>query len=288
MKKFFQGIVLGTVLAMSASAFAAENITELKVKNYQIFAIDDAQNTFNTSVFPNIQNHPDKLAMMPDGKAAGVYRTYLVLGKDKVMLFDTGWGSNFAKKGQTVSVLKEKGISPEMVTDIYMTHLDGDHISGLINGEMPTYPNAKIHMSQAEYDGWLVRGDARNPRSIVKARDILKLYEGRIETFAFGTKVEKNMLALDTSGHTIGHTAYQFGKGKKGLLIVGDVLHVEPLQLRFTDYNSRFDEDQAKAAATRENVLASAVKSQITIAGMHFKSIGKVKKLAEGGYSIEK
>ena len=39
MKKFFQGIVLGTVLAMSVSAFAAENVTELKVKNYQIFAI---------------------------------------------------------------------------------------------------------------------------------------------------------------------------------------------------------------------------------------------------------
>ena len=288
MKHLLKGFVLGATLLFACNAFAAEGVTELNVKNYQVFAIDDAQNVFNTSIFPNIQEHADKLALMPGGKAEGVYRTYLVLGKNKVMLIDTGWGSDFGKKGQTVAVLKEKGLTPDMVTDIYMTHLDGDHISGLIAGESATYPNAKIHMSQAEYDGWLVRGDARNPRSIVKAREILKLYEGRIETFAFGAKVEKNMQAIDTNGHTIGHTAYQFGKGKKGLLIVGDVLHVEPLQLRFTDYNSRFDQDQAQAAATRERVLAAATKSQITIAGMHFKSIGKVKKLADGGYGIEK
>lgn len=284
-KKLF---IVGAALLVTSSAFAAEGVTELKVKNYQVYAIDDAQNTFNTSIFPNIQEQPDKLELMPNGKAAGVYRTYLALGKDKIMLFDSGWGNNFSKKGQTVSVLREKGIAPEMVTDIYMTHLDGDHVSGLINGEEPTYPKAKIHMSQAEYDGWLVRGDARNPRSVVLAREILKLYDGRIETFAFGSKVEKNLLAVDTSGHTIGHTAYQFGKGKKGLLIVGDVLHVEPLQLRFTDFNSRFDQDWEQAAATRERVLSEAAKSKITIAGMHFKSIGKVKSLAEGGYSIEK
>lgn len=287
MKNLCKGLVLGVALSLTCSAFAAEGVTELKVKNYQVYAIDDGQNTFKTSIFPNIQEQPEKLAMMPNGQAAGVYRTYLVLGKDKVMLFDTGWGNNFAQKGQTVAVLKEKGITPDMVTDIYMTHLDGDHVSGLIDGEAPTYPKATVHLSQAEYDGWLVRGDARNPRSIVLAREILKLYEGRIATFAFGAKVEKNLLALDTSGHTVGHTAYQFGKGKKGLLIVGDVLHVEPLQLRFTDYNSRFDQDQATAAATRERVLSEAAKSQITIAGMHFKSIGKVKKLAEGGYKIE-
>ena len=181
MKHLLKGFVLGATLLFACNAFAAEGVTELNVKNYQVFAIDDAQNVFNTSIFPNIQEHADKLALMPGGKAEGVYRTYLVLGKNKVMLIDTGWGSDFGKKGQTVAVLKEKGLTPDMVTDIYMTHLDGDHISGLIAGESATYPNAKIHMSQAEYDGWLVRGDARNPRSIVKAREILKLYEGRIE-----------------------------------------------------------------------------------------------------------
>lgn len=288
MKQLLKGVILGTAFMLSNSVLAAEGVSEIKVKNYTIFAIDDAQNVFNISIFPNIQSQSDKLALMPEGKAEGVYRTYLVLGNQKVMLIDTGWGNDFGKKGQTVGVLKEKGITTDMVTDIYMTHLDGDHISGLVNGEKPTYPNATIHMSQAEYDGWLVRCDARNPRSIVKAREILELYDGRIETFDFGKKVEKNMLAIDTSGHTIGHTAYQFGTGKKGLLVVGDVLHVEPLQLLFTDYNSRFDQDQEQAAKTREKVLEIASKTKITVAGMHFKSIGKVKKLLTGGYKIEK
>lgn len=289
-KKLFMGSLLSLSLFISNGVLAAEHtdgITDIKVKNFSVLAIDDAKNTFNTSVFPNIANDPEKLALMPEGKAAGVYRTYLVQNDKKIILIDAGWGKDFKKQGQTVDVLQSKGIAPEMVTDILMTHLDGDHVSGLINGDKPMYPKAKLHLSQEEYDGWLVRGDARNPKSIVFAREILKLYEGRIETFAFGSEPIPGIKAVDTSGHTVGHTAYQFGEGKKGLLIVGDVLHVEPLQLRFTDYNSRYDQDQEKAALTRERVLKEAAKSKITIAGMHFLSIGKVKKLAQGGYAIK-
>ena len=291
MKKLLASVVLGTALLWGNCGLAAEartGVTPILVKNFTVVAIDDGSNTFNKGIFPNIDGEPEKLAMMPNGKAAGVYRTYLVKNQDKTILIDTGWGKSFKKKGQTVDVLADMNIKQENVTDILLTHLDGDHISGLVNGNKPMYPNAKIHMSLDEFNGWLVRGDARNANSIARAKDILKLYEGRIETFAFGAKVEKNMLALDTSGHTIGHTAYQFGKGKKGLLIVGDVLHVEPLQLRFTAYNSRYDQLPEMAAATRERVLRDAVKSQITIAGMHFVSIGKVSKCAEGGYAIGK
>ncbi|MCQ2373569.1 MAG: MBL fold metallo-hydrolase [Phascolarctobacterium sp.] len=291
LKKFIVGALGMAVLGVVSLGYAAEKlegVTSLKVKNFKVYAIDDAQNTFNKSVFPNIDKDADKLAFMPEGKAKGVYRTYLVQNKDRVALIDTGWGKSFKKQGQTVDVLKQMNLSTEAVTDILLTHLDGDHISGLVDGKKAMYPKAQIHMSKAEYEGWLVRGDARNANSIARAKDILKLYEGRISTFDFYKEPIKGIKAVNTAGHTIGHTAFQFGKGKKGLLIVGDVLHVEPLQLRFTDYNSRYDQLPEMAAATRERVLRDAVKSQITIAGMHFASIGKVSKCAEGGYAISK
>ena len=289
MKKLLASVVLGAALLWGNCGLAAEartGVTPILVKNFTVVAIDDGSNTFNKGIFPNIDGEPEKLAMMPNGKAAGVYRTYLVKNKDKTILIDTGWGKSFKKKGQTVDVLADMNIKQEDVTDILLTHLDGDHISGLVNGNKPMYPNAKIHMSLDEFNGWLVRGDARNANSIKRAHDILKLYNGKVATFNFGTEPIKGIKAVNTAGHTIGHTAYQFGKGKKGLLIVGDVLHVEPLQLRFTDYNSRYDELPQMAAETRERVLSQATKSQITVAGMHFLSIGKVKKAAEGGYRI--
>jgi len=42
----------------------------------------------------------------------------------------------------------EKGILPESIADILITHIHGDHIGGLAD-----FPNAKIHIAREEY-GW--------------------------------------------------------------------------------------------------------------------------------------
>lgn len=285
MRKFLVPLILGLTLCSSALAAPIPGTTELKVPKMKVTAIDDLENTFKPAVFADIQKHPEKLALMPNGEVKTVYRTYLVTMKNHVALLDTGWGSSTAKKGQTLAVLAKKGIAPEAVTDIVLTHLDGDHITGLTTGNGPAFPKATIHMSKAEYEGWLVRGDARNPKNIKRCQDIMQYYKNRIKTFDFDAEVLPNIVARDASGHTVGHTLYELG-GAKGLAIVGDLLHVEPVQLRFTDYNTRFDADKQKAAAMREQWLNKLSGSKQRVAGMHFTSIGRVTKAPEGGYRI--
>lgn len=287
-KKVFLSLLVALGMGCaSVQAAALPDTKELKVPGMQVTAINDLHNTFKTILFPGIEQEPAKLALMPNGEAPGVYRTFLVSLKSHLVLIDTGWGRSTPKKGITLDVLEAKGYKPEDITDILLTHLDGDHITGLTNGSQAVYPNAKLHFSKAEYDGWLVRGDARRKASIDKAKNILGQYEGRYSIFNFDEEILPGIIARDASGHTIGHTIFELG-GKKGLAVVGDFLHVEPLQLRFTDLSSRYDEDKAKAAGSREYWLKKFVKSKQNIAGMHFLSIGKVVVHPEGGYAIKK
>ena len=75
----------------------------------------------------------------------------LVKDAERVMLFDTGAGSNFGPSaGQLPQSLQEAGVDAQSVTDIFISHVHGDHVGGILNAEGAlTFPNAKIHIERA-------------------------------------------------------------------------------------------------------------------------------------------
>ena len=52
---------------------------------------------------------------------------------------------------------------------------------------------------------------------------------------------------LPTPGHTPGHVAFTFGRGKDDAVFSGDLMH-SPLQTRYPELSAKFDVDQAAAA----------------------------------------
>ena len=92
-------------------------------------------------------------AGLPTDKLHLSLQPLLVQTVDRVLLFDTGAGSNFGPNaGQLVATLTAAGIDPKSVTDIFISHVHGDHVGGLVdaNGAL-NFPNAKIHISKAEW-----------------------------------------------------------------------------------------------------------------------------------------
>ena len=51
---------------------------------------------------------------------------------------------------------------------------------------------------------------------------------------------------LPTPGHTPGHVAFTFGRGKDDAVFSGDLMH-SPLQTRYPELSAKFDVDQAQA-----------------------------------------
>jgi len=77
----------------------------------------------------------------------------LVKDAERVMLFDTGAGANFGPgAGQLPQSLQEAGVDAQSVTDIFISHVHGDHVGGILNPEGAlAFPNAKIHISKPEW-----------------------------------------------------------------------------------------------------------------------------------------
>ena len=72
----------------------------------------------------------------------------LVKTPDRVLLFDTGAGTNFGTgAGQLATSLMDAGVDAASITDIFISHVHGDHVGGLVSADgVLNYPNAKIHI----------------------------------------------------------------------------------------------------------------------------------------------
>jgi glyoxylase-like metal-dependent hydrolase (beta-lactamase superfamily II) len=86
-----------------------------------------------------------------------------------------------------------------------------------------------------------------------------------------------------TPGHTPGHVAFSFGRGRDDAVVSGDLMHT-PLQTRYPELSAKFDVDQAQAAVTRRNFLERYCDSDTLCCTAHFPSpsTGKIRRLGNG------
>lgn len=279
-------LLLITATMHTQAKAEAYSTTSIDLNDIKVLVMDDSPHTFKAAIFPDLEQYPDRKAMMPEGKFVAITRTYLIKTPTSIVLIDSGWGTESGVDGKTVKILQAHGIMPEAVSDILLTHMDIDHISGLSHRGQAVYPKARLHIAKDEYAAWITRGADRSQEHIALARRVVAAYDGRIVLFDYGQKLSPHIMAQQAAGHTGGHTVYDIDAGDKALTIVGDMLHVAPIQLRHTNYNSIYDANPALAAQTREKVLSRLSTEKRLIAGMHFTQIGQVQRNAGGGFSI--
>ena len=146
----------------------------------------------------------DSLALQ-DGIPSSI-STFLVQTDSTVILFDTGLGK---ENSRMIYLLDSVGVKPADIRYLYLTHLHGDHIGGMMNGNERVFPHAAVYLAKQEYDGWMQMADDKKAQ-VVKT---LNAYKAQLHLFAFGDTLPGNVVALDAAGHTPGHTVYQAGYG---------------------------------------------------------------------------
>jgi glyoxylase-like metal-dependent hydrolase (beta-lactamase superfamily II) len=153
----------------------------------------------------------------------------LVRSKSRVLLFDTGAGSNFGPiAGALPKSMQAAGVDPASVTDIFISHVHGDHIGGVLTpaGAL-AFPNAAIHISAPEWS-YLSGMSADTARivGIAQLDVLLKTIKPKVVPFKPDAELIPGLVkAVEIKGHTPGHSGYLIGSGGNTLLYFGDTLH---------------------------------------------------------------
>ncbi len=206
------------------------------------------------------------------------------IGNDKPRPTRPKW--NMKTDDIYMHALAAAGVGVGDIDVVMCTHLHVDHVgwnTRLENGRwVPTFPNARYVFGKAEFDYWT----AQNAKAVVPpfADSVLPVVDAKkAEIVTNDYQIGDHVRLLPTPGHTPGHVAFTFGRGKDDAVFSGDLMH-SPLQARYPELSAKFDVDQAQAATTRRSFLERYCDTDTLCCTAHFPSpsSGKIRRWGDG------
>ena len=216
----------------------------------------------------------------------------LVRDGERTILFDVGSGANFQPSaGKIAEALEAIGLDPSQVTHVIFTHAHPDHLWGLLDEfDDPYFSEAQYMISRQEWDYWIDPDTVNNigeNRQVFAAGAMrnLKAIEDQITRFDFETEILPGVRAIDTRGHTPGHTSFEVRSGSQSIAVVGDVLTNTLYSFDNPQWHIGTDQDKEMAVTARENLLDQLATDKMQMIGYHFPfpGIGRVERAA-GSY----
>jgi glyoxylase-like metal-dependent hydrolase (beta-lactamase superfamily II) len=208
-------------------------------------------------------------------------------GPEGLILIDAGAGEHWGPAyGKATLALHDAGFTPERVGAVLLTHIHGDHALGLLAGEKARFPNADIHVPQGDLAYY---GDPANiertPSGVRGGFKNLELvrqaYGPRVQPVGTGA-VLAGIDAMALPGHTPGHTGYLIHGDRKNLLVSGDVVHLDALQLADPRLGFGYDLDIDSAFHSRNAALKTATREGWYVAGGHLRGIRRLVRSGDG------
>jgi glyoxylase-like metal-dependent hydrolase (beta-lactamase superfamily II) len=220
------------------------------------------------------------------------FQSYVVRTPHHTILIDSCIGNDKPRPGRAkwdqktddtyMRGLKDAGVSVEDIDFVMCTHLHVDHVgwnTRLENGRwVPTFPKARYVFGKTEYDYWAAEhAKADQPPFADSVLPVVEAKQAEMvqDDFAVGD----HMRIVPTPGHTPGHVAFAFGRGKDDAVFTGDLIH-SPLQLLYPELSLQFDVDKAQAAVTRRKFLDHYCETDTLCCTAHFPSpsTGKIRR----------
>jgi glyoxylase-like metal-dependent hydrolase (beta-lactamase superfamily II) len=231
-------------------------------------------------------------AYMPKGMVTVPFNPIVLNTGGKLVLIDAGNGPGAQPAaGHLLANMAAAGIDPGAIDIVVLSHLHPDHINGIKKADGTlAFPNAEIKAPAQDWAFWMSDENAGKAQNDMmkgyfgNVRKILSDIAGKVTRYEWGKEVASGVTALDTSGHTPGHTSFVVASGNAKMLVQSDVTNIPELFLRNPDWHVMFDVDPEKAVQTRRKFYDMAAAEKTLVAGFHFSfpSMGYVEKDGTG------
>ena len=188
------------------------------------------------------------------------------------VLVDTGAGDFTPDVGRLLPTLLAKGIAPEEIDTVIITHGHPDHLGGNTDAAgVPVFRNARHVLWRDEWDFWT--GEANLARLAPLfgrfTRKNLPPIADQVDLIDRETEIVPGVHALPAPGHTPGQMALVVASGNDELLYISDAA-CHPLHLERPDWHTIWDLDPAQALATRRRLFDRAAADKALVLAFHF------------------
>ncbi len=266
-----------------------------KVGDFEVTQIADGARTFPMpqGFVRNVSREQalaaSQAAYMPAGMVTVPFNPVVINTGSKLVLIDAGYGpETLPTAGLLPANMAAAGIDARAIDIVVLSHLHPDHANGIrdASGGL-AFPNAEIKVPSADWAFWMSDDNmARaqdNPMMKAYFANTRKVFAGladRVARYDWGREVAPGITALDTSGHTPGHTSFAVSSGSGKMLVQSDVTNIPEFFLRNPEWHVMFDVDPEKAVRTRRRFYDMAAAEKTLISGFHFSfpSMGYVEK----------
>lgn len=193
----------------------------------------------------------------------------LVRTGDELILIDTGNGSKLSPKEQTIfdlapgdvllDNLQARGVAPEDVTMVLLTHLHMDHVGGASRTVGDTvaasFPNARYVVQRREWE------DALHNRSHMRVSyrlENLEPLQGQLHLLDGDAEVAPGVSVHVTGGHTRAHQCVFLKSQGETAWYTGDICPT-PAHFRLP-YNMAFDMEPYETMLAKQELLTRAAR----------------------------
>ena len=259
----------------------------IRVGNVEIMSLSDGTIDFDLcNFFPAIPQddwNPYQSHLTEEHKVRFNLGSYLIRSDGRTILVDTGLGPRPAETpdvpwGELMRDFAAKGVRPEDVDAVVMTHLHRDHVGWNLSSRdgryVPTFPRARYWMSRKDWETshqpeWQPTRYPNAPTCVwpLEALGLIEFMEGE-------HTITSEITTVPTPGHTPGHMSILVTSKGERALVLGDAAH-NPVQLiDEPDWVSRADMDPELTRQTRRALLDRLEREEIIVAAGHFHAPG--------------
>nr|WP_235919011.1 MBL fold metallo-hydrolase [Aureimonas psammosilenae] len=225
---------------------------------------------------------------LPEKRFVNGFLPVIVETGGQIVLFDTGMGAMGRQNGmgQLRERMSQAGYETDDVDLVVLTHFHGDHIGGLMEDGKPAFGKARYAAGQVEYDWWTsdeAKNGERKDGAALVGKNVVPLKD-RMTFLKEGDEVAPGITAQEAFGHSPGHMVFEVKSGDKVLWLTADSANHYVASLQKPGWKVRFDQDSAKAEASRRRVFDRVAQARAPFIGYHmpFPGIGFVEKTGDG------
>lgn len=237
--------------------------SSITVGDIKITALRDGEMVLPTGYLTNLS---DEQAATIDGDpnnalSATNFNAFVIQSAGRTLLVDAGCRDVFGPTaGFLPQALSEAGLKPEDITDLFFTHMHPDHIAGSVTAEnVAVFENAQLQIIDVEHKFWTTghfEDVAANGKGWSEmAKGVLAAYGDRLTIVAADKEIIPGVTSIAIPGHTPGHAGFRADSGADSLVHMGDILHIQNMQLFNPKVATVFDVDPETALASRKRIL---------------------------------